>query len=117
MAKGFLQKEGIDFDEVFAPVARIETIRLVVGLANMNNWQMCQMDVKCAFLNGPLEEEVYIAQPAGFVKQEEERKVYKLQKSMYGLKQVIRCRARVKTSVFQKRTATILTRISSHKDS
>ena len=53
MAKGFLQKEGTDFDEVFAPVVRIETIRLVVGLANMNNWQMCQMDVKCAFLKWP----------------------------------------------------------------
>src|SRR3954471_12122129 len=90
VAKGFLQKEGIDFDEVFAPVARIETIRLVVGLANMNNWHMCQMDVKCAFLNGPLDEEVYVAQPAGFVKHEEERKVYRLHKALYGLKQAPR---------------------------
>ena len=90
VAKGFLQKEGIVFDEVFAPVARIETIRLVVGLANINNWQMCQMDVKCAFLNGPLDEEVYVAQPAGFAKQGEERKVYRLHKALYGLKQAPR---------------------------
>ena len=56
MAKGFLQKEGIDFDEVFAPVAWIEIIRLVVGLAEINRWHICQMDVKYAFLNGPLDE-------------------------------------------------------------
>ncbi|GAU17221.1 hypothetical protein TSUD_324240 [Trifolium subterraneum] len=66
IARWFLQKEGIDFDEVFAPVARIETIRLVVGLANSNNWPMYQMDVKCAFLNGSLTEEVYGTQPVGF---------------------------------------------------
>ncbi|GAU34193.1 hypothetical protein TSUD_162940 [Trifolium subterraneum] len=66
VARGFLQKKGIDFDEVFAPVARIETIRLVVGLANSKNWPMYQMDVKCAFLNGPLTEEVYVTQPVGF---------------------------------------------------
>lgn len=56
IAKGFLQREGVDFDEVFAPVAKIETIRLVVGLENMKNGYMCQMDVKCAFLNGSLDE-------------------------------------------------------------
>lgn len=61
VAKGFLQKEGINFDKVFAPVSRIETIRLVVGLANMKNWYTCQIDVKCAFLNGPLDEDVYVA--------------------------------------------------------
>ena len=90
MVKGFLQKEGTNFDKVFTPVARIETIRLVVGLANMNNWQMCRMDVKCAFLNAPLEEEVYVAQPAGFMKHGEERKVYRLHKALYGLKQAPR---------------------------
>ena len=90
VAKGFLQKEGIDFDEVFAPVARIETIRLVVGLANMNNWHTCQMDVKCAFLNGPLDEEVYVEQPVGFVKRGQEKKVYRLHKALYGLKQAPR---------------------------
>src|ERR1044072_2690340 len=59
VAKGFLQREGIDYDEVFAPVARLETLRLVVGIANSKNWQMYQMDEKTAFLNAPLEEEVY----------------------------------------------------------
>ena len=70
VAKGFLQKEGIDFDEVIAPVARIKTIRVVVGLANMNNWNICQMDVKCEFLNGPLDKEVYVPKLVGFVKQD-----------------------------------------------
>ena len=90
VAKGFLQKEGIDFDEVFAPVSRIETIRLVVGLAEINSWHICQMDVKCAFLNGPLDEEVYVKQPVGFVKQGKERMVYWLYKALYGLKQAPR---------------------------
>jgi hypothetical protein len=90
VAKGFLQKEGIDFDEVFAPVARIETIRLVVVLANINNWSMYQMDVKCAFLNGPLEEEVYVKQPAGFINEDQVEKVYRLHKALYGLKQAPR---------------------------
>lgn len=53
VAKGFLQREGIDFDEVIAPVAKIKTIRLVIVLANVNNWPMCQMDLKCEFFNGP----------------------------------------------------------------
>ena len=61
VAKGFLQREDIDFEEVFTPIARIETIRLVVGIANNNNWSIYQMDVKKFFLNGPLEEEVYMA--------------------------------------------------------
>ena len=90
VAKGFLQKEGIDFDEVFAPVARIKTIRSVVGLAEINSWHMCQIDVKCAFLNGRLDEEVYVKQPIGFVKHNEERKVYRIHKAMYGLKQAPR---------------------------
>lgn len=90
VAKGFLQKEGIDFDEVFAPVARIETIRLVVGIANIKNWSMYQMDVKCAFLNGPLEEEVYVKQPTGFVSESQKEKVYRLHKALYGLKQAPR---------------------------
>ncbi|CAJ2661986.1 unnamed protein product [Trifolium pratense] len=90
VVKGFLQKEGIDFNEVFAPVARMETIRLVTALAHYNRWSMHQMDVKCAFLNGPLEEEVYVVQPPGFIDKENESKVYKLNKALYGLKQAPR---------------------------
>lgn len=60
MAKGFLQREGIAFEEVFTPIARIEIIRLVVGIANNHNWPIYQMDVKSAFLNGPLKEGVYV---------------------------------------------------------
>jgi hypothetical protein len=63
VAKGFLQKQGIDFDEVFAPVTRIETIRLVTAITIKNNWSMYQMDVKSAFLNGLIKEEVYVVQP------------------------------------------------------
>ena len=61
VAKGFLQRHGLDYDEVFAPVARIETIRLVVSLASYHCWPIHQMDVKSAFLNGPLEEEVFVS--------------------------------------------------------
>ena len=60
VAKGFLQRECMDFEEVFSSVARIKTIRLVVGIANNHNWPIYQMDVKYAFLNRPLEEEVYV---------------------------------------------------------
>lgn len=86
VAKGFLQKERIDYDEVFAPIARIETTRLVVGLANIHNWLICQVHVKCAFMNDPLDEEVYVTQPVGFVKQDQEKKVCRLHKALYGLK-------------------------------
>ncbi|GAU32405.1 hypothetical protein TSUD_220940 [Trifolium subterraneum] len=90
VVKGFLQKEGINFNKVFAPVARMETIRLVTALTHHNNWSMHQMDVKCAFLNGPLDEEVYVVQPPGFTVKEDESKVYKLHKALYGLKQAPR---------------------------
>ncbi|GAU42845.1 hypothetical protein TSUD_387380 [Trifolium subterraneum] len=68
VAKGFLQKAGLDYQEVYAPVARIETIRLVIAIASVKKWSLSQMDVKSAFLNGPLDEEVYVAQPPGFEK-------------------------------------------------
>ncbi|WVZ19823.1 hypothetical protein V8G54_007145 [Vigna mungo] len=87
VAKGFLQKPGINFIDVFAPVARLKTVRLVVVMANLKGWQIHQMDVKSAFLNGPLEEEVYVKQPPGFVKKGEEQKVYRLHKALYGLRQ------------------------------
>ena len=65
VVKGYSQRADIDYDEVFAPVARLETIRLTISLATQNNWKIHQMDVKYAFLNGVLEEEVYIDQPQG----------------------------------------------------
>lgn len=71
LAKGFLQKEGIDYGEVFSPVARIEIIRLVIDITNMYNCSICQMDVKYAFLNDPLDEEVYVTQSLGFIKQDQ----------------------------------------------
>jgi len=86
VARGFLQRKGLDYSEVFALVARIETIRLVVALANGKGWPMFQLDVKSAFLNGPLEEEVYVTQPPGFEIEGSEKKVYRLRKALYGLK-------------------------------
>ena len=90
VVKGYKQKAGIDYQEVFAPVARLETIRLVLALAAQNNWIVHQMDVKSAFLNGILQEEVYIDQPPGFIKKGEENKVCRLKRALYGLKQAPR---------------------------
>jgi hypothetical protein len=85
VAKGFLQKPGLDYFEVFAPVARHETIKLVIALAANRGWSLMHLDVKSAFLNGPLQEEVYVSQPPGFVKKNQEWMVYKLHKALYGL--------------------------------
>lgn len=71
VAKGYVQQQGIDFEEVFAPVARMETVRLLIALAANKGWQIHHMDVKSAFLNGDLEEEVYVVQPPGFSKNKE----------------------------------------------
>ena len=90
IAKGYKQQAGIDYEEVFAPVARMETIRLVISLAAQSNWNIYQLDVKSAFLNGFLEEEVYVEQPKGYVKKGHEEKVLKLRKALYGLKQASR---------------------------
>lgn len=86
VAKGFLQRESVDYSEVFAPVARLETIRLVVALASSKGWQLFQLDVKSAFLNGPLKEEVYVTQPPGFIQKGKEERVFRLRKALYGLK-------------------------------
>jgi len=67
VAKGYVQKHGVDFDEVFAPVVRLDTIRLLLALAVNRGWQVHHLDVKSAFLNGELEEEVYVSQPEGYV--------------------------------------------------
>jgi hypothetical protein len=90
VAIGFLQKQGIDYNEVFAPVARIETVRLVTAIACKNEWSLYHLDVKSAFLNGPLEEIVYVSQPPGFEIAGKENMVYKLHKALYGLKQAPR---------------------------
>ena len=87
VAKGYKQQAGIDYDEVFAPVARMETIRLMISIAAQHKWSIHQLDVKSAFLNGYLEEEVYVEQPPGYKKKGQEGKVLKLNKALYGLKQ------------------------------
>ncbi|GKB57322.1 retrotransposon protein, putative, unclassified [Tanacetum coccineum] len=83
-------EEGIDFEESFAPVARLEAVRIFVAYAAHKSFQIYQMDVKTAFLNGLLKEEVYVAQPEGFVDHDHPEKVYRLRKALYGLKQALR---------------------------
>ncbi|GKD76357.1 retrovirus-related pol polyprotein from transposon TNT 1-94, partial [Tanacetum coccineum] len=84
------QEEGIDFKESFAPVARIEAIRIFIANVAYKNMKIYQMDVKMAFLNGELKEEVYVSQPEGFVDQDNLSHVHRLKKALYGLKQVLR---------------------------
>ena len=86
VAKGYVQQYGVDYDEVFAPVARIETIRLLISLAVSHGWEIHHLDVKTAFLHGDLKEIVYVTQPEGFEIEGCEAKVYKLNKALYGLK-------------------------------
>ncbi|GJV16207.1 retrovirus-related pol polyprotein from transposon TNT 1-94 [Tanacetum coccineum] len=90
VAQGYTQEEGIDYDEVFAPVARIEAIRLFLAYASFMNFIVYQMDVKSAFLYGIIEEEVYVCQPPGFEDLEFPNKVYKVEKALYGLHQAPR---------------------------
>lgn len=90
VAKGFHQTHGVDFHEVFAPVARWDTIRLIFGLAAQEGWVVHQLDVKSAFLHGELNEDVYVEQPRGFEAADESHKVYKLRKALYGLRQAPR---------------------------
>ncbi|GJY03211.1 retrovirus-related pol polyprotein from transposon TNT 1-94 [Tanacetum coccineum] len=87
VARGYRQEEGIDFEESFAPVARLEAIRIFLAFAAHMNKVVYQMDVKTAFLNGNLREEVYVSQPDGFVDPYNLNHVYKLKKALYGLKQ------------------------------
>uniref|UniRef100_A0A8I6Y7V3 Integrase catalytic domain-containing protein n=1 Tax=Hordeum vulgare subsp. vulgare TaxID=112509 RepID=A0A8I6Y7V3_HORVV len=90
VAKGYVQRAGVDFEEVFAPVARLESVRLILALAAHQGWRVHHMDVKSAFLNGDLEEVVYVSQPPGFIAEGREREVYKLHKALYGLRQAPR---------------------------
>uniref|UniRef100_A0ABD2WMS0 Integrase catalytic domain-containing protein n=1 Tax=Trichogramma kaykai TaxID=54128 RepID=A0ABD2WMS0_9HYME len=94
--KGFAQKEGIDYTETFSPVARFETIRTIISIAAKNNLSLSQFDIKTAFLNGTVKEEIYMKQPEGF--SDGSDRVCKLLKSLYGLKQAPRCW----TEVFKK---------------
>ena len=87
VVKGYSQRQGIDYDEVFGPVAHMEIIRLLISLAALNQWRIFQMDVKFAFLNGYFEEELYVEQPIGYVVKGQEDKVLKLKKALHGLKQ------------------------------
>ena len=90
VAKGFRQKHGIDYDETFSPVAMLKSIRILLAIAAYHDYEIWQMDVKTAFLNGNLEEEVYMSQPEGFVSSGRPNQVCKLKKSIYGLKQASR---------------------------
>ncbi|GJS90724.1 putative ribonuclease H-like domain-containing protein [Tanacetum coccineum] len=90
VAQGYTQEEGIDYDEVFAPVARIEAIRLFLAFASFMGFIVYQMDVKSAFLYGTIDEEVYVSQPPGFVDPDHPKKVYKVVKALYGLHQAPR---------------------------
>ncbi|GKE31097.1 retrovirus-related pol polyprotein from transposon TNT 1-94 [Tanacetum coccineum] len=87
VAKGYRQEEGIDFKESFAPVAKLEAIRIFIANSANKNMTVYQMDVKTAFLNGELKEEVYVSQPEGFVDPDHPNHVYHLKKALYGLKQ------------------------------
>nr|GEV59707.1 hypothetical protein [Tanacetum cinerariifolium] len=90
--KGHAQEEGIDFEESFAPVARLEAVRIFIAYAAYKSFPIFQMGVKTTFVNGPLKEEVYVAQPDGFVDPDHPEKVYRLRKALYGLKQARRAR-------------------------
>lgn len=90
VAKGYVQRQGIDYEEVFAPVARLESVRLLLALAASEGWPIHHMDVRSAFLNGELREQVFVAQPPGFVVAGQERKVLRLVKALYGLRQAPR---------------------------
>jgi hypothetical protein len=90
VAKGYTQVAGLDFEETFAPVARLESIRILLAYAAHHSFRLFQMDVKSAFLNGPIKEEVYMEQPPGFEDDMYPDHVFKLSKALYGLKQAPR---------------------------
>lgn len=90
VAKGYVQRAGVDFNEVFATVARLDSVRALLAVAAHERWSVHHLDVKSAFLNGELSEEVYVAQPPGFAIAGRERQVLKLHKALYGIRQAPR---------------------------
>ena len=90
VVKGFRQKKGIDYSEIFSPIVKMSIIRLVLGMLATKNLHLEQLDMKTTFLHGDLEEDIYMSQPEGFIAQGQESLVCKLRKSLYGLKQTPR---------------------------
>ena len=90
VVQGYNQEEGIDYDETFAPVAKMEAIRILIAFAAFMGFELYQMDVKSAFMNGDLKEEVFVKQPPGFDDAELPNHVFRLNKALYGLKQAPR---------------------------
>ena len=90
VSKGYTQKEGVDYEETFSPVAMLKSIRIILSITAALDYEMWQMDVKTAFLNGYLDESIYMMQPEGFIVEGQEQKVCKLLRSIYGLKQASR---------------------------
>ena len=90
VTKGYTQKEGIDYDETFSSIAMLKSIRILLSIAAHYDYEIWQMDVKTVFLNGNLEEEIYIMQPESFIAKNQEHMVCKLKRSIYGLKQASR---------------------------
>ena len=86
VVKGYTEEEGIDCEDTFAPIAKLNTIRVMIALATKYNWKIHQLYVKSPFLNGELKEEVYLFHPEGFVKKGQEHLVCRLKKALYGLK-------------------------------
>jgi hypothetical protein len=102
VARGYSQVEGLEFGETFAPIARLEAIRILLAFAASKGFKLYQMDVKSAFLNGVIQEEVYVRQPLGFESPKYSDRVYKLSKALYGLKQASRAwYAKLKTFLLE----------------
>ena len=90
VVKGYTQKEGIDYEETFSPIAMLKSIRILLSIAAHYDYEIWKMDVKTAFLNGNLDKEIYMMQPKGFITKNQEHMVCKLKRSIYGLNQASR---------------------------